>query len=196
MDCSQITAGLIAAQCGKTPIKGTNGKVYLISYEDINRDEALTVVTNNVISELALKSTKSGYLFESLEDSAVGEIALAKGKYMNQFDHKLPLRIFTKSEPAKAFVNGMTDARIVAIVENKEMGTAGEIKYEAYGWDAGLVLTELKSTTEYADGVAYELTLASDDSKEYTLPKSVFTTSGTVGVSNLEATEAMLTALL
>jgi hypothetical protein len=188
MDLSQITAGLVAASANRSAIPGTGSKVYLFSYTDINR--ALSTVTDNVISAIVMLATKKGYIFETIDNSVDGDTSLIKGTYYSDFDQTLALRIFSKTEAAKKFVNNMKLARVVAIVENKEIGAAGEIKYEAYGWDAGLELMEMKSPTTMADKVVYDMKIGCGaKSKETSLPKSVFITS-------LTATETMLAGLI
>lgn len=175
MDCNSITKGLVGAICGAPATPGTGKKVYLATYTDV--DKSLSVVTNNVISDLVLKATKKAYVFESLADSAMGEATLAKETYFNVYTHALSLKVFTKSEDAKAFVNTLTGARVIAIVENREKGTDGEVKYEVYGWGSGLELAEAVGTTDMADRVVYSLKLQSNDkSKEGTLPLSLFDT--------------------
>ena len=188
MDCSKIAANLVAANCAKAELGGTGALIYLMNYEDIDR--VASTVTENVISAIVMKGSTLAYTFESLEDSHVGEFALVAGTYYNEYDHTLNLRVFTKSEPAKAFMNSAKNARLVAVVPHKAIGTAGEVKWEAYGWDAGLKATEETGTTEMTDKVVYNLKLASsDNAKEQSLPKSVFITS-------LTLTETMLSTLL
>ena len=188
MDCSEITAGLVAVNCDKASVAGTGSKVRLISYSDINRD--LSTVVDGVLTSIVLKATKKAYDFETVDNSVDGDSALVKGTYISDFDHNIMLRVFAKTEAGKKFVNKMKLARVVAVVENKELGTAGEVKYEAYGWDAGLELMEATSTTAMADKVVYEMKLGSGaKSKETTLPKSVF-------ITDLTTTEAMLAALV
>jgi hypothetical protein len=188
MDLSQITAGLVAISATRNSIAGTGSKVYLFSYTDINRTES--TVTSNIISSLVLKANKKGYVFETLDNSVDGSSDLAKGVYISDFDQKVMLRVFAKTQEAKAYVENLKLARVVAVVENKETGTAGEIKYEAYGWDAGLELMAMKTSTAMPDKVVYEIELGSGaKSKETSLPKSVFITS-------VEATEAMLEGLI
>jgi hypothetical protein len=71
-----------------------------------------------------------------------------------------------------------------------ETGTAGEIKYEVYGWDSGLVANELTATTDMADETVYTIKMGSGPkSKEGTLPKSFFDT-------DIATTELAVTALL
>jgi hypothetical protein len=188
MDCSKITQGLQAVNCGKPPVAGTGTRVILLNYADV--DKSLSVEANNVISEILLKSGAIGYAFESLDNTNTGESSYNKTTYYGNWQHDLTMRILVKNEDAKTFVNEMNGARVVAIVENKEMGVDGEVKYEVYGWDAGLELNECTATTEMADGVVYQLKMGSGtNSKESTLPKSVFDTS-------LTKTEAMLDSLI
>jgi hypothetical protein len=187
-DCSRITAGLIAAICGQQATGGTNPRVILLNYSDIDR--SLSVEANGIISSIVLKDGAIGYEFTSLDNATVGTSTYNKGTYFGNFQHDLALRIFSKSEISKKFVNSLNGARVVAIVENKAIGEGGSVKYEAYGWDAGLELNEGTGTTEIADGVVYELTIGSGEtSKEGSLPKSVYG-------ATLAATEVMLTALV
>ena len=188
MDCSTIAAGLIAVNCAKSSVPGTGSKVYLLSYTEVNR--VLSTVTNNVISAIIMAATKKGYVFETLDNSVDGDTALVNGTYYSDFDQSLMLRVFSKSQLSKTFVESLKLARVVAICENKETGIAGEIKYEAYGWDSGLELMEMKSSTLMADKVAFELKLGSGaKAKETSLPKSVF-------ITDITATEAMLAGLI
>ena len=188
MDLSQITAGLVAVSASRSGIAGTGSKVYLLSYSDVNK--AGCTVTANVISAIVMQATKKGYVFETLDNSYDATSDLVKGTYYSDFDHKLPLRIFTKTQAAKAFVESLKLARVIVIVENKEIGAAGELKYEAYGWDAGLELMAMTTSTAMPDKVVFELQLGSGaKSKETSLPKSVFVTS-------VAATETMLAGLV
>lgn len=196
MNCSDIAKDLIAAVCGKQALAGTGARVIFINFEDIDRE--LSVVTNNVITEIVLKNGKKAYAFTSLEDSTVGDFALNKGTWFNTWNHNLPLNIFTKSEASKEFMNLGAGARVVAIVENKEIGTAlsggvvktGEVKYEVYGWDSGLELLEATGSTAIADGVVFNPKFGTGEkSKENSIPRSFFNT-------DLTTTEAALAALL
>lgn len=188
MDLSQITAGLVAVSASRSAIAGTGSKVYLLSYSDINK--ATSVVTENVISSIVMNATKKGYIFETLDNSIDGTTDLVKGTYYPDFDQKLPLRIFSKTQAAKKFVESLKLARVVAIIENKEIGATGELKYECYGWDAGLELMSMTSSTAMPDKVVFDMVLGSGaKSKETSLPKSVF-------ITDLAATETMLAGLI
>lgn len=187
MDCADELMDVIAADCQNAAVAGVYGEVILIPYDAIDR--AGSTIADNVISEIALKATRKAYSYSAFDNSPLGAVSLVAGTYRNTLQHDLTLRIFVKTEAIKAFVNAFVNARIVAVVKNKEMGANGETMYEAYGWDAGMVLNTLNSDTSMADGVVYELVTGNDEtSKEKSIPKSVW--AGT-----LADTETMLATL-
>lgn len=175
LDCSKIKTGFINQVCGKPAIAGTTARVILLSYSDV--DKSKSVVTDNVISSLILKAGATGYEVDSLPNATVGSDTVNAGTYLKTHQHNVVVRIFKKSEAAKKFVNGLTNARVIAIVENNDLGDNGDTKYEVYGWDSGLELTEITVTTEMTDGVAYQVTLANGTiAQEGSLPMSLFNT--------------------
>lgn len=187
MDCAKIAAGLAAADCGKMATSGTGTKVVLMNYDDI--DKASSTVSSGVCTSLVLAAGKLAYLFESIDKATTGEATFAKGTYIDSYDHAVTLRIFVKDQTSKNFINSLTNARVVAIVENRATGTSGNTKYEVYGWDSGLKLSENAFTTDFADNVVFTAKLASDEnSKEGQLPLSYF-------ASTLAATETALAGL-
>lgn len=175
LDCSKIKTGFINQVCGKPAIAGTTARVILLSYSDV--DKSKSIVTDNVISSLILKAGATGYEVDSLPNATVGSDTINAGTYLKTHQHNVVVRIFKKSEAAKKFVNGLTNARVIAIVENNDTGDNGDTKYEVYGWDSGLELTEITVTTEMTDGVAYQVTLANGTiAQEGSLPMSLFNT--------------------
>lgn len=175
LDCSKIKTGFTNQVCGKPAIAGTTARVILLSYSDV--DKSKSVVTDNVISSLLLKTSATGYEVDSLPNATVGSDTINAGTYLKTHQHNVVVRIFKKSEAAKKFVNGLTNARVIAIVENNDTGVNGDTKYEVYGWDSGLELTEITVTTEMTDGVAYQVTLANGTiAQEGSLPMSLFDT--------------------
>lgn len=187
MDCAKIAAGLAAAECGKMATSGTGTKVVLMNYDDI--DKASSTVSSGVCTSLVLAANKLAYLFESIDKATTGEATFAKGTYIDSYDHAVTLRIFIKDQTSKNFINSLTNARVVAIVENRATGASGNTKYEVYGWDSGLKLSENAFTTDFADNVVFTAKLASDDnSKEGQLPLSYF-------ITNLAGTETALAGL-
>lgn len=175
LDCSRITVGFTMDSCDDMAVAGVASRVILISKSDI--DYGRSVVTNNIISEIILKQGTQGYEVDTLPNTTVGEDTINVGTYTRTHQHSVTVRIFKKSEAAKAFVNGTTRASVVAILENNNRGDDGEVKYEVYGWNSGLVLNELTATTDLTDDAAYVLSLGSGTTaRENSLPKSFYNT--------------------
>ena len=102
LDCSKITVGFTQEACSKPSIPGTASRVILMAFSDI--DKGKSVVANNVISQLVLKTGMQGYEVDSLPDATVGEVTLNAGTYSNTLGHSLTIRIFEKSEDRKSVV--------------------------------------------------------------------------------------------
>lgn len=191
IDCSKLCGGFVEDECTSGAIAGTGPRVILLNYTDIDRTASTKNTADaNIIETIVLKEGAVGYEVESLPNATVGEDTLNVGTYRNNHQHNLTVRIFKKSAAAKKFVNCTTNARVVAIVQNNDEGDLGNTKYEIYGWDAGLKLNDLSSTTEMEDQVAYLLTFGSDTvAQENSLPKSFFNT-------DVATTDAAVEALL
>lgn len=183
MDCGKITKAFVGGACGKLPIGGTGTRVLLMNYADI---ASYDTTEDGVVATITLKSGTKGFIYESIENSALGEATFNKGTYINTYDHKVTMRVFKDTIAARAFANEMKDARIVALVERRE---EGESHWEVYGIESGLKLTENPYSTTYADNVVLAPVLQSDDtSKESALPAIFYKTSA-------EATTAAVLAL-
>lgn len=171
MDCSKITAGFVGGACGALPTGGTGSKIWLFNYEDI--DYATTTVDDNGdITTLALKSGKQGYIFETVDNSNLGEATFNKGTYVDTFNHAVTLRIFKDDMAAKAFCNKMVGARLVAFVERKCIASCDN-HIEVYGWESGMKVADMPYSTTFQDNVALAPKLETDDiSKEMQLPRT------------------------
>ena len=188
MDCTKQLMNVVAAVCDTPATAGTQGQVILLPYGGIDR--ILSEVTDNVIKSIIMRNNAKGNTFDTLERGVLGAPSLVAGTYVNSWQHDVTLRIFVKNEDVKKFVNAFTNSRVVAIVQNNEVGNAGDVMYEAYGWDAGLKLNEATGDTTMADGLVYEITAGNDDqAKERSLPKSVF-------ITDIATTETMLNSLV
>lgn len=188
MDCGKLIAGLVGGVCNEIPIGGTGTRVVLVNYEDVSKDETVFNTENpEVIESIVLKDTKKGFVFETLDNANDADSTLSVGTYFRRYDHSVTLRIFKKDNETKKWLAELKDARVIAIVENR---TSGEGKWEVYGWDSGLKLSEDTFNAKYTDDVVYAPKFASDEtSKEASHPKSFFVTDD-------EATEAAIMAIV
>lgn len=175
MDCGKIISGFVGGSCGEVPTGGTGTRVVLINYADIDKENSTVSEEDATISEIALKTSKTGYLFETLEKANEGSITFTRGTYVDTFTHSLTLRLFADGKDAKKWVQSLVGARVVAIVEKL---AGGDGKWEVYGWKAGLKLSELTYSTTYTDNVAFAPVLSSEDtSPESALPYTFYKTS-------------------
>lgn len=173
-NCAKIAKNLTLAACQNSGV-GLCNELVLINYDDVDR--ASCTVTGNVISALTLKSSKTGYLYTSERNAFEGDSPLNKGTYKTGFTHQITGRIFLKSQDAKNEMNALANARVIAVVKNQD-NISGETRFEVYGWDSGLVLTDFSAPTTDGDGVIYNFTLSTDDNqRENELPKSFYSTS-------------------
>ena len=186
LDCSKLNTGYALEACTPPATPGTGSRVILLSYSDIDRSKS--TVTEGVISTIVLKTGAQGYEVDSLPDATVGEVTFTAGTYMNSYGHQITVRIFEKSEAAKKFGNNLLNALVVAIVENKEHGEGGEVKYEVYGWSSGLKMSAVTAATTMGDNTAYLYTLTTPSAgRENTLPVSFFNTDESTTDAAVEA---------
>lgn len=185
MNCGKISKSLILASCAAA-IVGVGKRIIFVNYDDIDREASQ--VSGNVCSDLVLKSGANGFAYESEKNSWETSSPLVNGTYKKRFDHSVLGRIFLRTQEIKDELIAMANSKVVAIVEN--LDNTAETKYEIYGYDSGLEMTDLQSVSTDADGVLYSFTAASGtNAKESQLPLSFFKTS-------LEATETALNALI
>jgi len=188
LNCYEISADIVAAICQQPPTAGTGDVMYIMNFDDV--DKANSTISSNVISSILMDSGKTAYSFSTIPDSVMGSSSVNVGTYFTTIQQDVILRAHAKTEAAKAFINNALGSKLMVIVQNREIGSEGEVKWELYGWDSGLEVTALESSTDMADETVYSLTVGSGErSKEGTLPKSVWDT-------DISTTEAMLASLL
>lgn len=183
IDCGKISANLTLASCAASSV-AVEPEIILLNHSDI---ESVTEA-GGVVSAIVLKESANGYKYETFRNGVETTVTINKGTYISRYVHQVLFRAFVKSQDIKDQINAMTNGRFVAIVKNVAEGD--EVKYEVYGLDSGLVMTDLQAVSTDADGVVYAVTLASDDTTpESQLPASFYSTS-------LEQTKAAIEALL
>ena len=194
LNCGQLSIGIIGGNCVDPIVGGIKPNVVLVNHSDI--DLAQTEIIDGIITKLVLKASKTGYLAQMLPRTSTTTIALAKGAYANGWDQNLTLRILNLGPDVKKFVEDLSKAKVVAIVENNYVNFnaatgKGNTVYEAYGFYTGLELNEGTRDSEDADTKGgYVVTLGcGENTKEPTLPISVFDT-------DLETTKAMIDSLV
>lgn len=174
MDCSKINANLAMASC-RNSVAGVKGWAVLINFDDWKA--ATKTKTNGVYSAITLATGTSGYLFTSHESAFEGSVTMNKGTYVNSFAHQFLMRAFDRTQNLKNDVNKIAHGKYVVVSQNLDT-TNPETKYEVYGDENGLVASAIEFNSTDTDGIAYAITLASEDNaRESEVPASIYATS-------------------
>lgn len=186
MDCSKITGNLAMASC-RNAVAGILGEAILINFDDW---KAATITeSNGVISSIVLDGTTKGCKFTSHEKAFEASVQMNKGTYGNSFSHQVIMRAFDRTQTLKDDINKIAHGRYVVIVINRDRESDSTV-YEAYGTENGLAASAIEYNSTDGDGIAYAITLASEDNaRESEVPKSVFT-------NTLDATKTMVDGLV
>ena len=177
-NCTPIAANILF-DCAKNLAAGVKDTIILLPFDDVDKTLSTLDVTNkSLLTNLVMKSTKIGYKVEGVNFSNDFDVALAKGKYWNEFEHNIMFRIFDISAVTKDWIEKLGKMRVMVVVTNNVATGNGSAKYELLGWDLGLEVTELTRNQSDAETKgAYVLKLACDETnKESKLPLTVFKT--------------------
>lgn len=184
IDCGKISANLTLASCNVSTV-AVEPEVILLNHADIDE----VTEADGVISAIVLKEGANGYKYSTFRNGVEGTVGVNVSTYVTRFTHQLLIRVFSKTQEIKDQLNALANGRVVAIVKNAS-NESEEVKYEVYGKDNGLIVTDLQAVTTDADGIVYAVTLASgENAYESQLPASFYATS-------LEQTETTIEALL
>lgn len=185
-DCSKISKDLTLAACGSSSV-AIEADIVLLRRADIDIEES--AVDGNIASAIVLKDGKYGVRVTGEDNSFETDATLNSGAYRNSFVHKVVFRSFVKSQDIKDELNALANDRVVAIVKNLD-NRSGETKYEVYGWNGGLKMSDFASPSTDTDGVVYNYTLqSSDNAREGQLPLSFY-------AGSIDATEKAIQSLL
>lgn len=185
-DCSKISKDLTLAACGSSS-SAIEADIILLRHADIDIDES--AIEGNVVSAIVLKDGKFGVRITGEDNSFETDATLNAGTYRNSFVHKVVFRSFVKSQDIKDELNALANDRVVAIVKNLD-NRSSETKYEVYGWDNGLKMSDFAAPSTDADGVIYNYALQStDNAREGQLPLSFY-------AGSLQDTEKAIQSLL
>jgi hypothetical protein len=180
MACGKIAEGVII-DCTVRLIAGTMETVILVNYDDYKLatvtpgSDPLSVTS---VDFTPLLTGTYGFEFTGKKNSNDPLVESNRGTYDLYYKHSLGMKIFSNDVATKRTLDDMGDSLVVAFVENKNSGTAGDSSFEIYGSQAGLEISQLNRNPNDADTKgAWDLILAnSDDDLEGTVPLQFFDT--------------------
>jgi hypothetical protein len=191
--CGGITQSILL-NCATPPVSGTADKLYLINRSDIASTVFNTtgLGSHKIIESITLNSGASAFYVEGRNNSNEPNQSLKKGRYFDSYVHGLRFKPFDNAAYVKDQIELMVQrGDLVAIVENNFGGSAGNSKFEAYGYDGGLEVMEAgRNPLDQDTQGAYDILLQTpEESGEPHLPYSVF-------ITDTATTRAMLEGLL
>ena len=156
--CDYKLAQNIGASCDNPQVQGLKNKGYLMNYDDIDFDSVKRNDGNSlIIEDLTLLSGKKAYsAYVPGKTPYTGTKAeLATGTYSNKFNKTASIVVLDSGpDVAKNIINNLANGKFVFIMENKYQGDDKKNTFEIYGFEQGLVASEVTNEkySEDTDG--------------------------------------------
>lgn len=168
MACTGLIDADILYDCDEGSVGGLEVDVVLINRSEIDITALAYDATNKLkLTNLALKTAKTGYLLKSVKQVHSTSYELVpKDTGVDKVSHVFNGLILTPSADNKLQLQNMKEgADLVAVVEKKWKGTDDEEAFEVLGIESGLILTAVSYTSTENDG-AITFTLSSQEGYE------------------------------
>lgn len=150
--CETIVQGH-SIDCLSTVTGGVAQRFILVNYNDIDRSATVVdrTATSHKVTHFQLKSGKTGYAFvgEDVKKHIGFSATLNVNEdTRNDWTHGANVKIYDMTELSLVFLRTLgLGTKIVAIVENNDIGASGVEKFSIYGFDRGLSASEINITT-------------------------------------------------
>ena len=168
MACINKLSGDIQFSCDDKPKKGiANSKAVIINYEDV--DFGASTVSGATISNLALKSGATGYQLSWYKElgSATGE-AVIDPEQIDGFGHSFMGRLSTTSANNAERARELKAGKFVVVYESKYQGATQGDAFKVLGFENGLELAELTtSTVENSGSILFTLSTLDDEFESF-----------------------------
>lgn len=151
--CNSLIAQNIAIDCDDLVVRGVEADGLIINRDQV--DFASSVVTDNIISTLTLKTSCVAY--EVVQQGATPftgtQTSLVVGTNRNTWENVVSLVVLGNNPDVnKDIIDPLGNGSFVVILKNKQ--TANKGKYQVFGWYQGLRASEITSEkySEDTDG--------------------------------------------
>lgn len=170
-NCTGELAADIILDCDKKPIGGLEAEITLI-----NRADILSVTKSGtnpaLVTAISLKGGKKAFKYEGFKKTAnAGSDLVVSDNMPDSFGQYLSLIIWGCDAATVNQLRALND--MVAIVENKNKGIAGDGAFEIYGLETGLYKTSLTKRSN-DNGGTYNMELGSQSGEESSVPTHIF----------------------
>lgn len=143
MNCDKLLAMAIAPDCNNPHVGGIEPDGVIINRADIDFDAC--VREKNIITTLALKSGKNGFPISQIGNNPFtgGNTAFTAGTYINKFTKQVNFVVYDHSaECCEKIIDQLANGQFVVVLKNKHAGADKKSRYEVFGFEAGLKMSE------------------------------------------------------
>ncbi|KQC33408.1 hypothetical protein AAU57_08835 [Nonlabens sp. YIK11] len=168
MNCNNKITADILQDCADLPKKGLAGsKAVIVNYYDI--DQTATTVSGSTVTNLELVSGASGLQLEWFKDLAsTNSTFAANTEDIDGFTHSFLSRISNTSAESAERANELKNSRVVMVVETKYKGADNADAYKIYGFENGLVLSEMTTNSnENSSSILFTLASGEGEVEQY-----------------------------
>ena len=170
-NCSKLINNQNMARCGQFN-PGIEPDLILIDLRDI---ESRTVV-DGVLTGLTLKEDCYAVRYQGRRNAYDASYQMQKGSFNNSFLHSITCRTFVRSQAVKCHMNRLPFSRVLVVVRNKDSHDM-TMKYEVYGYENGLRMSEIDYTGNADEGWLASFMLSStEDAYESAMPVTFYNT--------------------
>lgn len=151
--CDALLAANIGVDCDNPMVGGLEEIGVLINFSDIDFDASTRDETNKNLVTLALKSGKKGFsVYQHGNQPFNGtNTAFAANAYYNKFTKTVSFVVYDHSaDTSNKIIDQLANGTFVAVIKSRYAGSDGKSKYEVYGFDGGLRMSE-GSRDPYSD---------------------------------------------
>lgn len=137
--CESLIAKDIDVACDDMVSKGLESDGLIINRADI--DFTKSVIENNVISSIVLKSGKKAYAIKQTGNTPFTgtKSTLVVGTYRNTWTHDVQIVVLANTPDVTAdIIDGLANGKFVVILRNVTKGEDGKAEYQVFGYAQGL----------------------------------------------------------
>ncbi|MDP2686451.1 MAG: hypothetical protein Q8O62_04465 [Aequorivita sp.] len=165
---SKITQNILFDACNDAPKKGLSGsKGVIINYDDI--DFTSTTSSGSTVTTLTLKNGTSGFSVAWYKQlgSYAGEFA-KNDEAIDGFTNSFLTRLGTSSAENAERANELKSGKFIMVVETEYKGASNLDAYKVIGFQAGLELSEMTtSSNENSGSILFTLASPTDTFEQY-----------------------------
>ncbi len=163
--CSKLTRNQNLARCGQFNAH-IEADLFLMAKDDIEWYN----IYANICNGLSLKSGRYAVRYQGKRNSYDAGYQMVQGTFSNGFQHHITCRTFVRTQELKDHMNRLPFCRVVAFVRNADSHDM-QTKYEIYGLENGLLMSEIDWTGNADEGWLGSFTLSTpEDERENTMP--------------------------